>query len=444
MKPVRILAFILALVMLCLSLTACGEDRIIRNARYGVVRVLTILPNGYGSGTAFGVGSAGKDTDTFITNWHVVTDDDGNVCDEIYLLLDSEPATYYYRDLYLFDSAGNLIEQTTGLVDVDFDPSNAIKCKVLKTTDGYPDVAVLKAMQPVSSVLALPLQRSEEAKVAQHVHALGYPSVADTATLDVYAEVDPEKIPIGDGVLLLGPTLYVKTPKAGIEDMTLTSGDISRFTNSALVGGTDCIVSMAYINHGNSGGPLVTDNGTVIGINTYGIDDETYTYSIYIDYAMDMLDQLGIQYDVQTATGIMLKNYGIPAVGIAVLVAALIAVLVVALKRKDTDDGGVTYTIQATGGDMFGRSWKIGAAPITLGRGGDCTVRFGPSSKGISRAHASVEVKDGAVILTDLNSSYGTFANGRRLAAGASVEIKPGESFYLANEIQSFTVQSIN
>ena len=411
MKPVRILALILALAMLCLSLTACGEDRIIRNARYGVVRVIAVRYGadgvtviGGGTGTAFGVGKSGKDTDTFVTNWHVVTNK-GEGADEVFLLLDSNA----------------FIETANGYVLGD----SAIPCEILMMADKYPDVAIIRAKQPVSGLKALPLQKSEEAKVAQTVHALGFPGAVDTDAIDF------ENMEV----------VY----RANVEDVVVTDGQVSRFSTLKLSGNTDSIMHSAHINQGNSGGPLITDNGTVVGINTYGNpEDSNYSYSIYIDYAMDMLDQLGIQYDVQTAAGIMLKNYGIPAVGIAVLVAALIAVLVVALKRKDTDDGGVTYTIQATGGDMFGRSWKIGAAPITLGRGGDCTVRFGPSSKGISRAHASVEVKDGAVILTDLNSSYGTFANGRRLAAGASVEIKPGESFYLANEIQSFTVQSIN
>ena len=42
-------------------------------AREGVVRILVDWPDGYSTGTGFGVGEPGADADTFVTNWHVVT-----------------------------------------------------------------------------------------------------------------------------------------------------------------------------------------------------------------------------------------------------------------------------------------------------------------------------------------------------------------------------------
>ena len=48
---------------------------------------------------------------------------------------------------------------------------------------------------------------------------------------------------------------------------------------------------------------------------------------------------------------------------------------------------------------------------------------------------------NGQVYLKDLGSSYGTFlAGGQRLAASQAVLLKPGDSFSLASEQETFVV----
>lgn len=71
---------------------------------------------------------------------------------------------------------------------------------------------------------------------------------------------------------------------------------------------------------------------------------------------------------------------------------------------------------------------------ITLGRDGSTDiVRAGDQ---VSRNHAEIEfTKDGPVI-RDLNSSNGTFVNGRRLDAGSEVHLKPGDRIRLANDTE--------
>lgn len=180
-----------------------------------------------------------------------------------------------------FDDDGNLISARE--VRGENFASQAIPCEVLYTTDGYPDVAIIRATAPVSGIQALPLMESEQAKVLQKVYALGYPGVIDNDTRTQSGNIVTQRF------------------LAGVEDMASTSGEISRFTTMDEAGATRAIYHTAHINGGNSGGPLLTEDGAVIGINTYTpSEDAVYGISINIDYAMDALDQLGISYDLYT------------------------------------------------------------------------------------------------------------------------------------------------
>ena len=50
----------------------------------------------------------------------------------------------------------------------------------------------------------------------------------------------------------------------------------------------ECIQSDAAIDHGNSGGPLITEHGDVVGINLWGIGNyDAAKFSLPIDYILD-------------------------------------------------------------------------------------------------------------------------------------------------------------
>ena len=87
--------FYLLVTWILLSLTFCStsdandkfrviENATIENATKGVIRVFTLSDSyfdpesdsfSFSSGSGFGVGDPGKETDTFITNWHVIYDE---------------------------------------------------------------------------------------------------------------------------------------------------------------------------------------------------------------------------------------------------------------------------------------------------------------------------------------------------------------------------------
>lgn len=453
MKRNRFLLFFLSFSLLAGLLSGCagrsasdGEETqsVIRNARNGVVRVLAVnYSNGRivsgGTGTAFGVGTAGEDADTFLTNWHVVTSDNV-VCDEVYLVLDSDAVWIEYQ---MDVSTGETAWTGFGFEE-NFD-SMVVRCEVVyATTDlgGYPDYAILRTAKPVPGVKALPLLSTETAKVMNTVYAIGYPSTSDVDGLEWQYSRE-------QGHLL-----------ADIEDVVSTSGAIQRLTTLGWAGNTNVIAHEAHINHGNSGGPLLNKDGAVIGINTYGSisRDDFVNYSIYIDYVMDKMDDLGIRYDVYAPTAAQQGQFPVMAAA-AVLAAVLIvlgaAILAVKQRGRAAVPAGAgaaasppappvraaaVFTLRATGGELQGRSWPVGGA-VTIGRDSSCAVRFSPTAKGVSRQHCRITISDSGIALTDLQATYGTFVNGQRIAPGVTVQLRPGDRFFLGDPHNTFAVQ---
>ena len=61
-------------------------------------------------------------------------------------------------------------------------------------------------------------------------------------------------------------------------------------------------------------------------------------------------------------------------------------------------------------------------ATITIGRdASECHVVF-DQSHSVSRRHAELRCRDGRWLLVDLNSSFGTFVNGRKIAEPTTVQ----------------------
>lgn len=447
----RLLSLALSLVIVCALLAAPasaanGGNRAANAARNGVVRVLALYgidlydPDStqyvgsletyaYSSGSAFGVGTAGKETDVFITNRHVVTEDAGmvNIGGTTYYGVPVSTGYYILLDSYAYNS-------TTYTLDT----SRAVPCTVTYLGEAEDaDIAVLKAAESVSGRVALPLLDDEDSlEVTDRVSSIGYPASSDNAT--------------SEGYLL-----------AGIDDVTVYSGEVARFYDSMSVtssGGNNItghvIQHSATTNHGNSGGPLVDANGAVVGINTYGWTESDITsfYSLRIKYAKDALDSLNIHYDVYKAG----PSPIVLAVALAVVAAAVVVVLVAVLaKRKKPVPGpndqtipvinpapaGAELRIQGQSGSFAGRRFSINGQ-VRIGRDPAANDLVYPASTpGISGRHCVVTLSGGQVMVTDLGSSYGTFlAGGRKLAPNQPTPLRIGDRFYLGSEKESFVI----
>lgn len=447
----RFLALVLAALMMCGLLTvaasaASSGSSAVTNARNGVVRVVMTYDinvydpesgdyigtvQGYSNGSAFGVGTAGKETDVFVTNRHVVTQEDGltEIQQGVIVYFQYEITGYYILlDNYAYNS------ETFTL-----DTSRAVPCTVIYLGESEDaDVAVLKAAEDVSDRVALPLLDDEDSlQVTDQVSSLGYPSISDSATSESY---------------LL----------AGVDDVTVNSGAVSRFYDSIAV--TDInsgaitghvIQHDAAINAGNSGGPLVDQNGAVVGINTYTYHGGSQAvsnsyYALRISYARNALDSLGIHYDVYRAG---LSPLLFVSIGAAAIFAAVVAVVIVVARRKKpapsigggqsipVSDTGVEYRVQGQSGAFAGRRFAINGQ-VRIGRDPAANDLVYPGgAAGISGRHCVVALSGGQVTLTDLGSSYGTFLfGGQKLIPNQPVTLRVGDRFHLGSEKESFVI----
>ena len=426
---------VLAMVM-GLLLTGCGAKSLSAvEARSGVVRVLKLLDvaaydidtldyvksvgSAYAMGSAFGVGSQGKETDVFVSNRHVVED-------SVELGYDEEDDSFY---LYQYTVTGLYILQDNFAYNTEtneLDSSRAIPCTVSYVgANEAEDLAILRTPEPVPGRVALALQDSEDSlKQSDPVSALGYPYLSDVGT--------------SEGYLL-----------ASVDDVTVTDGTAARFFDSVSVSSEETlgrvIQHRADINSGNCRGPLIDANGAVVGINTWVTSDgdqftTTAYYALRIQYAKNALDSLGIAYDVYRP--------GIPVWLIVILAAAVVAVVVVvvvllmARKKKPRPNAETEeYRIQCVSGVFAGRRFEIGHQ-LRMGRDPNRNdLVFPAQTQGVSGVHCMLILDGGNLYLQDLGSSYGTWlSGGRKLAPNQPVQLHRGDTFSLGSERESFVI----
>ena len=435
----RALALMMVLALLAVPALAAPAGNAISEAANGVVRVYAEYNNdyleGYATGSGFGVGTPGKDTQYFVTNRHVV-EEDGIMADQVYILLDDKALTHN-----------------------GFDSSLAVYCDVIFMSPVM-DIAVLKTGKPVEGRVAMTLEDANETmNPGDTVYALGYPGTADLVDMVYNWETDQ---------------LHFDTP-ATVEEVSFTNGILSKFTTYAAENNTKVIQHSAAINGGNSGGPLINEKGHVIGVNTFTVssDDNSetpYSYSIDMNQVIPALVNLGIEIDPEPS---LVWLYVV--IGVVVLGGAAVAVVLVLKKKKApaaepvaipvpnsmeyataqqtpvvinpapapsgpvvADDSGLRF--QAVSGIFAGQRFAIGKQ-VTIGRNPANDFVYPEGTQGISGRHCALIFAEGKLYLKDEGSTYGTFlGNGQQLAHNQVVELNVGDRFYLASTNETFVI----
>ena len=407
-----------------------------------IVQTLENFSGEISAGSGFFVGEEGEDPQFIVTNCHVVEDYIGYGEGNSYYI----PVDYYepenYGERYVVYLALYEYELRIYYSDDEYD---------VAYVDEYGDVnkvdlAILRLKEPTNKRHSLPLMIPDGDMVGETVYTVGFPGNADNE--------------------------LTSASKYGVEDATVHKGSITKFVANTGVG-VERIAIDATVQHGNSGGPLVNEDGYVIGVNTNVISNSPYEDQIEVDYyainsseLVRFLDKNSVKY--QLATGedekteqdeesgktdtpdgedasddVEIENDDTVAspdkkegsntilfvgIGIAVAVIAVLAVLL-SKKNKSSASGEQSNDtvsksteankiekramLRSLSTQHNGMTVAVHAgSQVMIGRDpANCKVVFREGTEGISGRHCAVSYDEASneFILTDLRSTYGTF-----------------------------------
>ena len=272
MKKMRWKRILAALVALCIMVTMCsipafaeGANAAVNSDKKGVIMIRTGTTNLDGKRYSYvqaGTGFLINET-TVVTCDHVVT-------------LEKAYIESAMKDLNMTEK--QVLDHQ--YIEVVVVRDVAISATV-KTASVNMDIAVLELKQQLLDRETLTLRHSSEVQSTEECFALGFPQMI--SNLD-------------------NKTTYTT------EDVTVTNGKVYKV--SAVTDANapvDYVISSTKLEAGNSGGPLVDENGYVIGIckgvtGSNAFDDDYY-YAIAVDQLISMLDPLGIAYQISSGSG---------------------------------------------------------------------------------------------------------------------------------------------
>lgn len=471
----RFLAIFAALTLICGILAGCGAGKSgkyditnYRDVRNGIAVVCNDLylydtdgqfVSGIRSqGTGFFVGKSGEDPQYIVTNHHVIAN---------------------YQDY----GKGETVEVTSAddpsiamakcYVKIYFDSQNYVEGYVIDS-DPTRDIAVVKLDKPTDQRDPLVLMKPTDEVVGTDVYAIGYPGLSDNAAIN---PVD----------------------QWSITDATVTSGSVSRLITSSGTGVRSLQVDINFT-HGNSGGPLVTPGGAVLGINSWsvnelydvsvnGIDSATANYSVDISEVTDMLTRLGVVYDITdkdiVESGSLFSStllWVIVAVIVAIVIVVIVIVIVSGNFRKKKEEqrqreeelrrqeellriqeeqkrqrnggnnevnskipGDSGYRVQGVAGEYAGKRFAlVYGKQMTFGRRDGIVIRYPDGTPGVSGEHCTIWVENGVVFIRDgvpgKPSTHGTYVNQNKLAGNQTVQLKVGDTVGIGSDKERFVI----
>ena len=386
MKRNRIAAALLAALLLAVTALPAFAD-FNQETLNGIVMITTGAPDkdgkmSYWRGTGFFVGTAGENPQYIVTNCHVVEE---------------------------FILAGKALGG--GELHVRFDKDDEAEA-YLVDYDAEKDVAILRLAEATGKRVSLQMRVPQEDSLGSEAYAVGYPAAADLTVTAVNSFSQ--------------------------KDATVTTGSISRFLTESGTG-RKLIQTDASLGGGNSGGPLIDGSGAVIGINTAGSKlDSNLFYAVSVGEVLPLLDKNSIPYSLapEAKTGGSTMLYvGIGAVALVVIV---IAAVVLSKKKKapaapKVQEAKGAPVLRSMAPQHGGMVVQLHGQPVQIGRDGAvCRLVYQDGTPGVSGRHCQVSFEQGQFVLTDLNSTYGTFlSNGQRVAPNSPVRLPPKSSFYL-------------
>lgn len=108
----------------------------------------------------------------------------------------------------------------------------------------------------------------------------------------------------------------------------------------------------------------------------------------------------------------------------------------------DTTSFSAPTALMGQSGPMNGCRFPLQGGSLCVGRDSSCcAIIFPNGTPGVSAVHCQLICQDGAWVLMDMGSTYGTFLNGEKLAPSTPYPLNPGDRFWLGQADNSFAVE---
>lgn len=266
----------------------------------------------------------------------------------------------------------------------------------------------------------------------------------------------------GQSLMLLGFEKDCKNFESG--DVVYTEGKV--IDPAYDVGGLSCLKSSCDVDFLSMGGPVVTEDGVVVGINLSSSMMDGTSFALPMDYLMQTeidegQDTLPVQKNESQADNPQ-NHYLILIIVIGACVGAYFIAIKIRAKNSalyagaNLQPGGwqgqadPVHAPQAVNGSprLYGVSGYFSGNSIaihdriTIGRDQKrCNLVFPGKTPGVSALHCELRYVAGQLELIDLGSTYGTFiGDGTRLEGNRPYLLNAGETFYLGSPDNKFMI----
>lgn len=268
--------------------------------------------------------------------------------------------------------------------------------------------------------------------------AVGYFPTQDVAILELSDDIDDIKmLPIREDEQKNDTRIYPVGYQFDTEEIKEGKGEITSKKEMVVTEGRDAISvyeTNAKLNKENLGGPTLDASGYVVGVNFYnGNSGAIITEKELIHF----LEEKNVDYKT------FQMNWMLVAIVAVVLVVLILVFVLVKVRKKKQPKKAYVVGVQ---GEFGGSQFPLEPGEtIWFGRNsGECQVVF-PKNKKISRRHCSVcyDSELYYFILTDLNSSNGTWIGGERIDPSQPAVLQSGDEFYIGDSSNVFRVELI-
>jgi len=376
---------------------------------------------GYATGSGFVVESTDDDIYYIVTNRHVISSE------------------------MVADSSG-IQHQTEVIPYIVYDNvENSIPAKILAIHHVL-DMAILSIEMDGFERNPIQLRSFEPNEMlGKTVYSIGFPAASD----NIMSEASQSMLHSGKNYMTWAEGNVIRILES--EETDLAAGQV--------------IQTNATINSGNSGGPLVDEFGSVVGICSFGATqgDNTY-YAITSNELITFLDANEIKY---SKSGNQSRNITIVLFVTGIVAVAITLYLLIKLKKQKVEVGSDSASssvdvpslaqsdsrIISSGGDLatapmrelvctsgalIGKRFRING-DLLIGRDPRrCQAVFPLDAKGISAVHCKISFDGRQAEVTDQNSTCGTYIDGKKLPPYVPVKIHRGQTLMLGSERNAF------